>query len=484
MPAPLVVGFDLDMTLVDSRPGIAAVLEALAAELGVEIPVHEVTSHLGPPLDQLLAPYLPAEEIDAAVDRFRALYPDLAVAATPTLAGASEAVAAVRAHGGSVLVVTGKHEPNARRHLDHLGLEVDTLAGDVWGPGKGAALGAAGAGVYVGDHVHDVAGARAADALSVSVLTGPSSREQVLDAGTDVVLDDLTGFPAWLDSHVLTSRLADLEERLVGLGSVLVAFSGGADSALLLAAAVRALGPERVVAATGYSHALPAAERDPAREFAEGLGVRVLTPATHELEREGYRANAGDRCFFCKTELMDVLVPLAAEHGLAAVATGTNADDLAAGFRPGIRAAADAGAVRPLADAGLTKAQVRAASLLWGLPTWDKPAAACLSSRIAYGVEVTAAGLARVEAAERGLRALLAEAGTPVRDLRVRDLGADAARVELDADLARRLAAGDPLAERVRAAVLAVGFADAEVDPRGFRSGAMNELLPDPERWR
>ena len=126
---------------------------------------------------------------------------------------------------------------------------------------------------------------------------------------------------------------------------MLVAYSGGADSAFLLAAAVRALGPDRVAAATGYSDSLPQVERDPAREFAESLGVEVLTPRTHEMEREGYRANAGDRCFFCKAELLDVLAPLAAEHGLAHVATGTNADDAVAGFRPGIRAAAERGAL-------------------------------------------------------------------------------------------------------------------------------------------
>ncbi len=181
-----------------------------------------------------------------------------------------------------------------------------------------------------------------------------------------MVLDDLTAFPAWLDQHVLDLRLAALERRLRELGSVLVAFSGGADSAFLLAAAVRALGPDRVAAATAYSDSLPAAERDPARAFAEDLGVRVLTPETHEMEREGYRANDGDRCYFCKAELLDVLTPLAAAHGLAAVATGTNADDARAGFRPGIRAAAERDAVTPLKDAGFTKEQVRLASRRWG----------------------------------------------------------------------------------------------------------------------
>lgn len=283
----------------------------------------------------------------------------------------------------------------------------------------------------------------------------------------------------------LAARADDLAARLRGLGSVLVAFSGGADSALLLAAAVRALGPERVAAATAVSASLADGERDLAGDFARGLGARWLTPRTHELRREGYRANDGDRCFHCKAELLDVLVPLAGQHGLAHVATGTNADDLVAGFRPGIRAAAERGAATPLADAGLTKADVRALSLAWGLPTWDKPAAACLSSRVAFGVEVTPARLVRVDRAERAARAVLGEAGVAVRDLRVRDLGPGGARLELDGDaLVAARSDGRGLLDRVRAAVVGEGFARCEVDPRGFRSGSMNELLPEPERFR
>lgn len=280
-------------------------------------------------------------------------------------------------------------------------------------------------------------------------------------------------------ADTLPARLATLEEDLCARGSVLVAFSGGADSAFLLAAAVRSLGPDRVAAATAYSDSLPEAERSPARAFAEGLGVRVLTPRTYEMEREGYRANAGDRCYFCKAELLDVLGPLAREHGLAHVATGTNADDAVAGFRPGIRAAAERGAITPLRDAGLTKAQVREASRRWDLPTWDKPAAACLSSRVAYGVEVSPFRLARVERAEVAVRDALAAEGIAVRDLRVRDLD-DRASIEVDAALAEVVAGR---ASVVRAA-LEAGFADAVVDRSGFRSGSMNELLTDPEHYR
>jgi uncharacterized protein len=275
----------------------------------------------------------------------------------------------------------------------------------------------------------------------------------------------------------LDDRLAALDARLRDLGSLLVAFSGGADSAFLLAAAVRALGHASVVAATAISPSLPAQELDDARRFTAGLSVRHLTPSTDELSRDGYRANAGDRCFFCKAELLDVLLPLAAASGTAHVATGTNADDARAGFRPGIRAAAERGAVTPLKDSGLTKAQVRQASQDWGLETWDKPAAACLSSRIAYGVEVTAQRLSRVERAETALRLRLADAGLAVRDLRVRDLG-DRAMVEVDRDLVAVLTASPGILDVVEE------FATVAVDPRGFRSGSMNERLADAERWR
>jgi uncharacterized protein len=247
---------------------------------------------------------------------------------------------------------------------------------------------------------------------------------------------------------------------------------------VVLAAAVRALGADRVVAATAVSPSLPSSERALAADFAAFLGVRHEQPRTDELSREGYRANAGDRCAFCKSELVDVLTPLAARLGIADVVTGTNADDLRAGFRPGIRAAAERGAWAPLARAGMTKDDVRAAAHLWGLPLADKPAAACLASRIAYGVPVSAEGLARVEAAESGLRAALDDAGLPVRNLRVRDLGGDTARVEIDATLVADLVARPELLDAV------AGFAAVEVDPRGFRSGSMNELLPDPVRYR
>jgi uncharacterized protein len=280
----------------------------------------------------------------------------------------------------------------------------------------------------------------------------------------------------------LDDRLAALDADLGRLPGVLVAFSGGVDSGMLLAAAVRSLGAGRVVAATAVSPSLPARERTGAEDFAAALGVRHELPATHELDRDGYVANAGDRCAFCKTELVDVLMPLAARLGIADVVTGTNADDLRAGFRPGIRAAAERGAWAPLARAGLTKDDVRAAARRWELPLADKPAAACLASRIAYGVPVSAERLSRVEAAEDALRTALSGAGLAVRNLRVRDLGpvdgAETARVEVDSARVAELAARPDLLGAVR------GFDRVEVDPRGFRSGSMNELLPDPVRYR
>lgn len=280
----------------------------------------------------------------------------------------------------------------------------------------------------------------------------------------------------------LDDRLADLAAQLSPLPGVLVAFSGGVDSGVLLAAAVRTLGTERVVAATAVSPSLPATEREAAVEFVASLGVRHELPRTDELSRAGYRANAGDRCAFCKTELVEVLRPLADRLGIADVVTGTNADDLRAGFRPGIRAAAERGAWAPLARAGMTKDDVRAAARRWGLPLADKPAAACLASRIAYGVPVSAERLARVEAAEEALRDALTAARIPVRNLRVRDLGpvegGDTARVEVDAALIPEVARHPGVLAAVH------GFDRVELDPRGFRSGAMNELLPDPVRYR
>jgi uncharacterized protein len=479
----LAVGFDLDMTLVDSRVGIVATIRAVLGELGVRITDDEVWRGIGTPLQQMFGPYVAADQVPGAVRRYRELYPTTGVPGITLLPGAPEAFAAVRALHGQVVVVSTKVESAVRLVLEHVGLAADVVVGDLYGPDKGLALADHAVSVYVGDHLGDVAGARAAGASSVAVATGPHSAEVLRGVGADVVLASLTELPAWLDEHVLDQRLATLEARLRSLGSLVVAFSGGADSAMLLAAAVRALGADRVVAVTAVSSSLATGELEAARDFTAGLGVRHLTPHTDELSREGYQANAGDRCFFCKAELLDVVGPMAAELGMDHVATGTNADDALAGFRPGIRAAAERGAVTPLLDAGLTKAQVRSASRRWGLVTADKPAAACLSSRIAFGVRITQRGLDRVDRAERAAREVLATAGIGVRDLRVRDLGEDRARLEIDRTaLAEVTVLG--LEEALAEAMRGCGFTTATVDPRGFRSGSMNELLATPERYR
>ena len=474
-----VVGFDLDLTLVDSADGIVVTFAESARRVGVSIDPEAMRPLIGAPLETACEALLPPHLVAPVVCRYRELYSTLGVPRTTLLPGAAQAVAAVRAHGGRAVVVSAKIQPAVDAVLEHVGLDVDEAIGGLYAAAKGEALRAHGATAHVGDHPADVVGAHAANAVAVGVTTGFHDAAALWAAGADVVLTGLADFPHWLDDHVLGERLAALEGRLHRAGSVVVAFSGGADSAFLLAASTRALGPDRVLAATAVSPSLPRRELLAARRFAEELGVRHLTPRTEEMSRPGYRANDGDRCYFCKAELLDVIAPLAAHEGFATVATGTNADDAATGFRPGIRAAAERGAMTPLLDVGLTKAQVREASRRWGLPTWDKPAAACLSSRVAYGVEITPARLARIDRAEAAVRTVLTAAGFDVRDLRVRDLG-DVARIEVDRDLV------DPVdaLPAVLTAVRDVGFSTVEVDPAGFRSGSMNELLPEPARFR
>ncbi|MFD9129720.1 HAD family hydrolase [Kitasatospora sp. NPDC059571] len=197
----LTVGFDLDMTLLDTRPGIRATYDALAAETGTAIDSGLAVSRLGPPLVHELANWFPAERVAAVADRYRELYVRHAMSGTLVLPGAREAVAAVRALGGRVAVITGKFERNARLQLDHVGLVPDVLVGDLWAETKGDALREHGAAVYVGDHLGDIVGARAAGAVAVAVATGPYGTEELRAAGADVVLDDLTQFPDWLAGY-------------------------------------------------------------------------------------------------------------------------------------------------------------------------------------------------------------------------------------------------------------------------------------------
>ncbi|WP_423835429.1 HAD family hydrolase [Streptomyces tubbatahanensis] len=202
------VGFDLDMTLIDSRPGIHATWRRLAEETGVDIDADLVVTRLGPPLVQEMAHWFPAEEIPAMAERYRRLYPDHAIEPTTAMPGARAALEAVHAAGGRTLVVTAKYRPSAALHLEHLGLCPDVLVGDLWAEGKAEALTAHGASAYVGDHVGDVRGARMAGAVSVAVATGPCGVAELTAEGADVVLPDLAGFPSWLDAFAGDGRTA------------------------------------------------------------------------------------------------------------------------------------------------------------------------------------------------------------------------------------------------------------------------------------
>jgi len=264
---------------------------------------------------------------------------------------------------------------------------------------------------------------------------------------------------------------ATTAERLVAhleeIGPLAVAFSGGADSALVLAAAVRAVGPAAVLAVTADSASLATAELVGAVAFAHDLGVRHVARETGELDDPEYAANGRNRCYFCKSTVLEAITAVARDNGLSAVATGTNADDARDPFRPGIRAGDEIGVHTPLRDLGMSKAEVRGVSAFWGLSTSDKPALPCLASRVRYGVTITPARLARVERAEVAVRTWLADAGTPTLDLRVRDLG-DVGRIELDPHLADLPEVRRPLVAIVRES----GFDDAELAV--FRSGALN----------
>ncbi|MEZ3177199.1 HAD family hydrolase [Streptomyces pimonensis] len=198
---PPTVGFDLDMTLIDSRPGIRACYLALAERTGTYIDADLAVGRLGPPLVDELVNWFPAERVDEVADLYREMYPGYAIAPTPALPGAREAIAAVREAGGRAIVVTAKYEPNAKLHLAHLGIEPDAVIGDLWAERKALALREHGAAVYVGDHLGDVRGARAAGALSVAVATGPYGPDALREAGADVVLAGLTEFPRWFSDY-------------------------------------------------------------------------------------------------------------------------------------------------------------------------------------------------------------------------------------------------------------------------------------------
>ena len=267
---------------------------------------------------------------------------------------------------------------------------------------------------------------------------------------------------------IATPREADLANWLGARRRIAIGFSGGVDSAYLAVAARLALGPDRVLAIIGRSASYPAAQWAAAREVARSYDIAVLELDTAELDDPRYAANPSNRCYFCKTELWNKLVPVARAQGFETVADGTNADDLA-DWRPGAQAAREHGVASPLAELGFTKQHIRDASRQLGIPTWQQPSSPCLSSRLPYGIAVTRGRLEQIERAEAAVRAL-GVAG----DLRVR-YHDDLARVELAAD-ELPLWMEPSRFESLRAALLSTGFARVALDLRGFRSGSLNVL--------
>jgi pyridinium-3,5-biscarboxylic acid mononucleotide sulfurtransferase len=263
------------------------------------------------------------------------------------------------------------------------------------------------------------------------------------------------------------TKLAELERLLRDMGRVVVAYSGGVDSTFLLRVAADTLGDD-ALGVTARSDSYPERELEEATRLAQEMGARHLVVDTHEMESESYVANPNNRCYFCKTELWDTLGPIASQQGFTAMVDGFNADDVG-DYRPGAMAAKEHGVRSPLLEAGLTKQEIRALSREMGLATWDKPAMACLSSRVPYGERITREKLEQIDRAENLLREL------GYRQLRVRHHG-DVARIELaPEDMPRFFAEGlaEPIARRIKE----LGFQYVTLDLLGYRSGSLNEVL-------
>jgi uncharacterized protein len=269
------------------------------------------------------------------------------------------------------------------------------------------------------------------------------------------------------DTRAVEEKYGQLLELLRQTGGALVAFSGGVDSSLLLAAAREAL-EDRAVAAIGRSASYPAREHEAASALAASIGVRVRELETTELEDPAYTENPPDRCYVCKSTLFTALKRLAEEEGLSVVVEGSNADD-EDDYRPGMRAARELGIRAPFVEVGMTKAEIRRLAQARGLPVWNKPSLACLASRIPYGSPITAPRLARIDRAEQAIRAL------GYQQVRVRDHG-DVARVELDPSELSSVVALE-VRETLVAAVRQAGFRYVALDLEGYRTGAMNEAL-------
>ena len=466
------------MTFVDPRAGTIATFAALSAEIGVPIDGDLAASRLGPPLEVELAHWVPEEQIAETAIRYRAHFATVGVEPTIAFPGAAAALAAVHEQGGETLVLTAKSTPMAQATLDRLGLVASETIGFRWGPTKGEVLAERGAAIYVGDHTGDMVAALSCGAVAVAITTGPDDEAALRDAGAEVVLSSLEEFPAWLSAYVLDQRLARLGERLQELGSVLVAFSGGADSAFLLAAAVRALGPDRVAAATAISPSLPASELEDARQFA----ADARRPAPHPDHRRAVARRLPRQ----RRRPLLLLQGRAARRSASAgrrARTGLRGDRhqrrrcacrFPAGHPRRGRARRGHSAARRRLDQGSgTRCQPRSGHCRPG--TSRRPPACRAGSRTASRSPPPGCRGSSGPRPHCGQR-------LPVRGSKPATCGS---AISVIARWSRSTPSWWSRSGAVPELLSVVeGFDVVELDPRGFRTGAMNELLADADRWR